>query len=112
MFYRSVSRPIFQVKTWYQAKGLVIGYQYGPEAKGMRSNHHVQRAQPFTDPLEFRTHGSVSVCHLAVPREDVHSQEKLRYSGAQELTRRPAAETKHDFAFSHGRNAKCTRSGF
>jgi hypothetical protein len=35
----------------------------------MRSDHHVERAEPFTDSLELRPHGSVGICHRTVPRE-------------------------------------------
>jgi NTE family protein len=36
--FRSIFRPIFQVKAWNRAKGMVTGYRYGSEAKGMRNS--------------------------------------------------------------------------
>jgi NTE family protein len=33
--FRSILRPIFQVKTWNRSKGMALGCQYGSEAKSM-----------------------------------------------------------------------------
>jgi hypothetical protein len=60
----------------------------------MRSDHHVQHAERFAEPLELRTHSSVGVCHLTVRRKDIRSpRETLSQPGGATNLQGPSVDS-------------------